>query len=75
MTISHKVKYSLIFFTFVCVFNQHILALFIFNFSADYTLTKLDNCAHCVIQYSKEDDIFVKIDDVADVGANNCAPP
>ncbi|XP_071680550.1 uncharacterized protein [Lolium perenne] len=31
----------------------------------DYTLTQLDECAHCVIQYSNEDDVLVKIGDIS----------
>jgi hypothetical protein len=38
--------------------------LFIFLIFSDYILTDLDLSAHCVIQYSNEDDILVMIDDI-----------
>jgi hypothetical protein len=34
-------------------------------FLADYTMTEHDRCAHCAIEYSKEDDILVTIDDIS----------
>jgi hypothetical protein len=38
----------------ICII-QPILAFL--TFSADYKLTEWDELAHCVIEYSKEDDI------------------
>jgi hypothetical protein len=35
------------------------------TFSADYKLTQRDELAHCVIEYSKKDDILVQIDDIS----------
>jgi hypothetical protein len=39
--------------------------LLFLTFSADYKLTERDELAHCVIEYSKEDDILVHIDDIS----------
>ncbi|KAM0890509.1 hypothetical protein ACQ4PT_026998 [Festuca glaucescens] len=46
--------------------DKHIINNLTYDYHPeDYTLTQLDECAHCVIQYSKEDDILVKIDDIS----------
>jgi hypothetical protein len=39
--------------------------LLFLTFSADYKLTEQDELAHCVIEYSKKDDILVQIDDIS----------
>jgi hypothetical protein len=44
------------------IFVQHIFIYFIFS---DYTLTEEDDCAHCIILDSKEDEILVRIDDIS----------
>jgi hypothetical protein len=75
MIISHKVKFNLFCFTFVrdaFQYNANVIKhyiwmciyLFIFLIFSDYILTDLDLSAHCVIQYSNEDDILVMIDDI-----------
>jgi hypothetical protein len=44
------------------LFTPYLLFL---TFFADYKLTKQDELAHCVIEYSKKDDILVQIDDIS----------
>jgi hypothetical protein len=48
---------------------MHYLYVYLINvytcFMADYTMTEQDRCAHCAIEYSKEDDILVTIDDIS----------
>jgi hypothetical protein len=48
---------------------MHYLCMCIYSmytfFLVDYTMTEQNRCAHCVIEYSKEDDILVMIDDIS----------
>jgi hypothetical protein len=83
MTISHKVRYSLIIFTYVITSAFHYLkskyhanvircnicmcicSTYTYFIFSDYTLTEQDDCAHCIILDSKEDEILVRIDDIS----------